>query len=162
MNNSGDHFDTLLGRAARQLVEQDPPHWLLAAVMSEIRGVDRRTRSSWVQWLWLAPAAAALIVTIALWNRLRHDITSDVETQTQVVSAPHESPAPSPPAAQVPLRRVRPSLRTTIPVAAAPEPLIPAIEVWELRIDSVRVAAINAEPLQVPVIQMSSIDTSFR
>ena len=167
MSHIDDHFDRFIDRAARQLVDHDPPQRLHAAVMSEVRGLGQRKRASWVQWPLLASAAAAVIVALVVWNQLRQVVEHDAPTQMGVVTevpAPTASPEQSPVARPASLRRERRPAATTVsvPSVAEPEPLIPAIQVRQIRIDAVRVATIEADPLAIPVIQISTIDIDSR
>ena len=171
MSERSDFIDEAIDRAARQLVEHDPPEPMHAAVMSEIRALDGR-RAPWPRW-WLiaAPIAAALILAIAWrgareesWHGPREDAPS-ISTPGSAVAAEARSPS----RVDAPLPQLaaagRPRSEPAIAVPSTPSEqaaLVPAIEVGQMRVDPVRVEAIGGDPVAVPPIRIADIEIDSR
>ena len=164
---SNDPLDAAIDRAARQIVEHDPPQSMYAATITAIRDVHRSSGPWWRWPLLSVPAAVVLIVALVIWTR------PDAPVVTVEVPAVRTQPEPptqiepqTPRAAvrsqtrrtQLPRRQPPSAESQTSELAAA----ISEVRVREIAMSDVPLTTIAVEPVGIDSIHISDISLKFQ
>jgi cytoskeletal protein RodZ len=157
-----DHIDAAIDRAARQIVERDPPPAIYAAVASEIRAAGRSRPEPWLRWSLVAVSTAALLIlAVALWNQLRQDLQHGPHApKAMVAQAPARTDAPtrSSAAASVRIRRERRrAADVDTPAVSDLAAAITPIKIRQIPVESLEVPAIPFDPVAMRAIQIADI-----
>ncbi len=165
-----DQFDAAIDRAARQLVEHDPPPRLYAAVNSEVRVTTAVTRGSRLRWSLVAVSAAAAFVLALTLGGPRQDVPPDPPAPRLAVG-PEAAPARTePPMIAPPMtervpgepRRSRRAGPPAPPVVSELAAAVTPIAVREIPLESVHVGAIPLEDVAIRSIHIADIDIEPR
>jgi hypothetical protein len=162
-----DHLDDAIDRASRQLVEHDPPARMHSAVTSRLRATRPGGLGSKVRWsLMAAPAVAALFLVLAVGNQPREEGQRDLRASKMTVE-----PVTVPTIASVALPAAAPAVRNrerrrggpmAAPGASELAAAVTPIEVSQIRMQSVHVAAIPLEEVAIRPIHITDIDIESR
>jgi len=155
-------FDAAIDRAARRIVEHDPPPRMYARVRSALDDV-RRSRGRW--WLWPlvgVPAAVVTIVALVIWAR--------PDAPVVTVGAPAARSQPERPTPNEPqTRRAAVASQITSPQLPRPQPTSPEpeaselaaairdVRVREIAMGDVAITPITLEPVGFDPIPISEI-----
>lgn len=161
-------LDDAIDRAAQQLVRQEPPPRLYAAVMAEIRAGSavRRTPSPWPTWRWTLAglsAAACLAVTVLVWQAQRPVVFPALPAPPRVARiAPLPEAvatvAPTPPSpSPSPARRLVGHTDVAPPQIAQAAFAGPAIDVKSIQVATVPVVGISVAAIPVSTIPVAAI-----
>jgi hypothetical protein len=164
----GDHFDAAIERAARQIVEHDPPQRMYSAVRGRVAATTRPRRQNMLRWPAIAvPVAAALALAIVLWKAPGHDVQQTTPRSERSTAGEPAPAVTEREAVRVPLAEPRRARHgggagaIARPVTWPGEPPAP-IEVEAIQVNHVRVPTIAADSVAIPAIHISEINIERR